>query len=175
MKFLKKSDIERLMINSFGFNVHEDGTISMEGNVCSETCKVFIKDGRFLVKFKEIKGFFDCSGCGLISLEGCPDFVGGWFDASDNQLTNLVGSPKKVGKNCYFHTNPLISLEGAPKEVDGTFDVAMCPLTSLEDGPEKINGRYDCNLCSKLKSLKGIPKDFPIEKIDVPMEVPKTT
>jgi hypothetical protein len=47
--------------------------------------------------FGNIRRDFDCSGNNLISLKGCPEYVGGYFDCHGNQLESLEGCPKEVG------------------------------------------------------------------------------
>lgn len=129
-------------------------------------------DGRLPFHFYYVNSLFSCRSCpSLISLEGCPEYVGGEFDCSDNPelksleggpidisgdfycnvcygLTSLVGSPERVGGNFNCSSNYIISLVGAPKEVGGDFD---CSYNDGEDFTKEnlpvgtmINGEFNC-------------------------------
>lgn len=84
------------------------------------------------VQFGYVKGFFDVSGSGLISLEGSPHTVDGGFHARSVEIVNLVGGPKHVKKDYWCTENQLLqSLEGAPETVSGSFIVRYTPELPL--------------------------------------------
>jgi len=116
-----------------------------------------IKDGKFLIKFGRVKGFFSCSGNKLTSLEGAPKYVGGSFDCSHNKLTSLEGAPKYVGGSFSCAFNKLTSLEGAPERVEGGFYCHDNKLTSLKGAPKYVGRDFDCHN-NQLTSLEGAPK-----------------
>lgn len=76
-----------------------NGVIDFYGNLNLR----FSKKGNFpnYIKFGKVTGSFSCSGCGLTSLRGTPDYVGGNFDCSCNYLTTLKNGPKEV-KGAYY-------------------------------------------------------------------------
>jgi len=117
--------------------LNSDGTYSSEGNVNLSGLGLTILP----VKFKEVKGYFDCS---------------------NNQLTSLEGSPIKVSKGFWCAHNKLTSLEGCPKEVGGGFDCYNNNLTSLEGAPEKVAGSFHCS-GNELTSLKGAPREVGLD------------
>ena len=90
-----------------------DGTYSSSGNVdlSGRNLKVLP------VKFKEVKGNFNCSYNQLTSLEGAPRSVGRNFYCNYNLLTSLEGAPERVGGSFYCSNNPL-SKEELKKTVD---------------------------------------------------------
>ena len=93
-----------------------------------------------MFKWGTVRGFFDCTGSILETLEGAPEYIEYNFNCS--------GSGK------------LKSLEGAPKYVGGEFRCTDCPkLESLKGAPKKVGKNFSCSRCEKLKSLKGAPKE----------------
>lgn len=126
-------------------------------------------------------GYYDCSDCGLETLDGAPNEVGN-FVCDRNKLTNLNGAPKKVSWyfDCrYCHT--LVSIEGAPKEIGGDFDLYQCTkLESLNGLPNKIGGELDLRGCYELKSsdllnaertLNGTDIKKPAQTLDTPINI----
>jgi len=57
-------------------------------------------------KFGKVDGIFCCDGCGLITLEGCPEEVTEWFSCENNKLSTLDFFPKKIIDNCFVGGNP---------------------------------------------------------------------
>jgi len=103
--------------------LNEDGTYSCEGDVKFPSLHV----SSLPVKFKIVKGFFDCgetdltaSANELTTLEGCPKYVGGYFCCSANLLTSLEGGPEKVGGDysCSYNQQ-LSSLKGIAGKIGG--------------------------------------------------------
>jgi len=84
---------------------------------------VYVKYLKYLpIKFNIALGDFNCANNDLISLEGCPKYVGGDFYCFKNQLTSLDGAPKYIGGNfgCYcYGGNQFTSLKGAPEVIRG--------------------------------------------------------
>ena len=108
--------------------LNSDGTYSCEGNVDLSGLGLIVLS----VKFKEVKGYFDCSNNYLTSLEGGPKEVGKCFWCNNNNLTALKGAPRKVGQdfNCMY--NKLTSLEGAPEKVGREFSCSDNPISAYE-------------------------------------------
>ena len=152
------------------------GLYDCYGNV--EVGKDLVKDGRLVIKFGAVLGYFDCSVKGLTSLEGCPREVGGDFycdhnyltslkgcpqevgcdfHCANNSLTSLEGAPRKVGGGFYCYNNTLTTLKGCPCEVGGDFDCSNNNLTSLKGCPQKVGGNFDCNT-NNLTSIEGAPQ-----------------
>jgi len=144
-------NIEKYQIKNYTFN--DDLSIDVNGNV-NLSYRVLTK---LPIKFRNVSGFFDCSGNNLTSLEGCPEMVGGDFNCSCNNLTSLLGSPKTVLGSFYCRGNKLTSLEGGLKTVLGNFNCYNNNLTSLEGSPKTVLGNFNCG-GNKLTSLLGSPK-----------------
>lgn len=136
MKYLTKYkdidfDIDKFcQENSIRNYTIEDGKLVVSGNVYLNDRGMNVLP----VKFKSVSGVFDCSGNKLVSLDGCPSYVGLSFNCSRNNLTSLNGGPK-VALNYYY--------------------CAKNRLTSLEGGPEKTN-HFEC-LYNDIKSINYIP------------------
>lgn len=95
------------------------------------------------------------SGCGLVSLKGCPKVINGSFDCSINKLTSLEFCPEIIKGEFICNYNELTSLEFSPLEVGGRIDYRQNKLTSLEGmnikKAETLTLAYN-----DLSSLKGI-------------------
>jgi hypothetical protein len=142
------------------WKLNSDGTYDViDDNVDLIEFKQFISDdGKLTIKFNRVSISFDCSGCGLTSLEGCPKEVGVHFNCKNNKLTSLKGCPKEVGHNFYCSNNELTSLEDGPEKVGYDFWCDHNKLTSLKGALEKIGSDFHCGH-NKLISLKGCPKE----------------
>ena len=138
----------------------ETGLVDIEGKFNGQASDDFRGGGLLGIKFGTVDGDFLINGCGLTSLEGCPEEVTGTFNAGNNKIENLIGGPKKVGRSYNINDNKkLVSLEGAPEETGGTFNVNDCyMLASLEGGPKKAGG-YECE-STAITSLKGAPVEL---------------
>ena len=104
--------IESYSTNLFkDYEILSDGSVDIKGFISfwwikEKTNIDFVKDGRFIKKFNHVLGAFDCSNCGLTTLENGPKFVYGTFSCNKNKLTSLDGCPKLVDGNfkCYGNT-----------------------------------------------------------------------
>jgi len=142
-------EIEIYNIKDYTFN--DDLSIDVNGNVDLSYRGLT----KIPIVFRNVSGYFLCSGNKLTSLEGCPETVGGSFHCSYNKLTSLEGSPKKVGDYFNCSSNKLTSLVGGPETIGGDFYCYENKLTSLVGGPETIGGDFDCRN-NELRSLDGI-------------------
>lgn len=135
---------------------NEDGTYSSDGDVYIR--RNHVENGRLKYKFKRVNGDFSAYGVGLVTLEGCPEFVGGLFSCVDNKLVSLVGGPKEVRGHYYCDRNELKTLEGCP---DTVFDLFSCSKNKLgpeiTGAPDTVRGDFFCR-DNGLVSLKGMPK-----------------
>jgi len=104
--------------------LNPDGTYSCEGNVDISKANLT----KIPVKFKDVKGSFNCSGNDLTSLEGSPETVGEIFWATHNKLTSLKGGPKEVGAFYSVAYNELTSLEGGPEKVGTIVAFSYTPI-----------------------------------------------
>jgi hypothetical protein len=134
-----EEELLKRFIERYNGKQNPDGSYDFDRDVSS-----IVKDGRFIIKFGKVKGYFDCSSSKLTSLEGAPKYVGGYFNCSYNNLTSLEGAPKYVGGGFYCSFNKLTSLEGAPKYVGENFDCSSNKLTSLEGAPKYVGGDFVC-------------------------------
>ena len=131
-----------------------------DGDLNKRILKNFVSEDRngFTLNFGKITGTFNCSGLGLISLEGVPQTIGGDFYCANNELTSLKGTPQKVGGNFSCFGNQLTSLEGVSQKVGGNFYCSGNYLTSLEGAPQRVGGGFYCEN-NPLTSLKGVPQE----------------
>jgi hypothetical protein len=95
--------------------ISDDGLINVYGWVKVKTAT---RDGKLGFRFGKLRGYFNVSGLDLVSLEGCPKFVGGSFNCRDNKLRDLKGGPQEVGGIYRATSNPLESLEGLSVYID---------------------------------------------------------
>jgi len=149
----KKERIERVLRKQ-GCTLNPDGTYSCEGDVIFYGMNLT----RLYVRFKEVKGRFDCSLNDLITLEGAPERVGKMFNCSRNKLVTLEGGPEKVGGYFDCSHNELETLKGAPEIVEEAFYCSRNKLVMLEGGPEKVGGYFYCSR-NKLVTLEGAPRE----------------
>jgi hypothetical protein len=151
----KQNLLRQLHMMSGMVEVHEDGSVSVHGEVDFTHHQIF----QLPFKFKEVTGKFICMGNYLKSLEGAPEKVGGGFTCSSNQLSSLKGSPEVIEQYFDCSNNKITSLEGAPRIVKGDFWCRYNPnLTSLEGAPEFIGGVFDSKQFSDEDYRKFVKK-----------------
>ena len=100
--FLDENKIKKYTIN-------KDNSITVKGDVW-----ILKKYKKLPVKFKMVSGLFYIGGCGLETLDGCPETVGEIFNCSDNKLTNLKYMPKRIEGKIILSGNPLESIADIP-------------------------------------------------------------
>lgn len=116
-------------------------------------------DGKFPIKFGDIKGGFICNYCEtLVSLEGAPIHSQSFECTHCGNLKSLEGSPKTVDGlfNCSNCKN-LESFNGAPKSIGSLLAVGTTVKT-LEGLPQRIDGYVDCSMSKNIESTKGAPQ-----------------
>jgi hypothetical protein len=173
-------------------NLEEGWRINFDGEIYYTFGRIEIHDKSFdrcKIKFADCKNFILNNNPELVSLEGFPNKVREIFSIRNcKNLESLVGGPTWVGEGYTIDKcNSLINLNGAPEYVGESFDVSWNNLQSLEGSPNEVGGFYFArknillvNLkgitqniggdlyigqCSNLKSLDGLNKDFPSNKI----------
>jgi|ERR1035437_9289178 hypothetical protein len=89
-----------LMLEKFyqGYKVDVDGSVFL--------CDEYIKKLP-IINFNKIIGNFWCDNAELISLKGCPKFVGGDFDCKANLLESLEFCPEVVLGDFKCHSNAI--------------------------------------------------------------------
>ena len=154
-----KQDIDRILGGGARYTVQADGTIDVEWAACGKLRikKGDCKDGRLPLRFGRVDVNFDCSDCGLITLEGAPQYVREDFKCNNNKLTSLVGGPKEVKESYYCQDNQLTSLVGAPRKVG---NITKDTYTSFDTGESWVTGYssycvFDCQN-NKITSLEGV-------------------
>src|SRR5271157_4179549 len=92
------------------YTIRDDYTIDVDNNL---NISYNFKFSNFpdYIQFNRIEGYFSCSKLGLITLKGCPKFVGDAFYCSNNNLTSLKYGPIKVGEDYKIFSNLLTSLK----------------------------------------------------------------
>lgn len=147
---LKKYGIKNYTINS-------DGTIDVDGDV-----DLYVYYNRKLTeipfKFGKVTGDFNCSDNNLISLDGCPYYVGGDFNGSGNKLTNLNGSPSEVIGYFSCDYNNLTTVEGMPKEIGGDFICQGNEKLKKIDSISNIEGDINCDKNVNTSKFQGYCK-----------------
>ena len=142
------------------YTINSDLTIDVKGTLTITNKS--IKEIPSIINFNKVSSYFDISDCSeLVSLRGCPTYVGLFFTCNNcTNLKSLEGAPKKVGESfrC-IRCSELTSLEGAPEKVGESFRCTHCSnLVDLKGAPEEVGENFDCSFCKKLTSLKGCPK-----------------
>ncbi len=116
------------------YTINDDSTIDVDDNVHLYNMELT----KLPLKFGRVTGSFNCGDNQLISLEGCPSWVGGCFDCRYNKLASLEGCVKYVGEYFNCDNNQLKTLKG---------------------GPEVVILGYSCD-GNYLVNFKGFPDDF---------------
>jgi hypothetical protein len=129
------------------YNINQDGTVDVNGNVNLSDCGL----KELPLKFGYVSHSFYCINNELMFLQGSPREVGGDFGCGFNRLTSLQGGPKSVGGDFGCIHNQLKSLMGAPEIVYGSFYCGYnSQLTSLAGAPKEIIGDFICEGISNL-------------------------
>jgi hypothetical protein len=139
---LDKKEAFMKWLSNLPHEVHEDGSVSVDGHASIPDDFSKTKMERVPFNFREVRGDFDCCKLGLTSLNGSPRIVTRSFDCQENKLTSLKGAPEVVGRDFQCRLNELTSLKGAPKEVGNSFYCHYNKLTSLEGAPEVIKRNF---------------------------------
>lgn len=155
-------DLEDQDIIQGEWNLNEDGSVDVDGNV------VFSDDEYTSIpnKFGRVTGTFNISGTKIKSLENSPYWVGGDFDCSScESLKNLKGGPTQVCGDLLCDGTWLSSLEGSPRIIGGKMEVYDTEIKNFKGGPNEIGGDILAWSC-KITSLEGLPENFN-GKVDV--------
>ena len=88
------------------------------------------------LNFNRVSGYFDCSDNNLISLEGCPPYIGSHFLCDVNELSSLKKAPKHINGNFLCYSNKLISLQYSPHYIDGDFFLLNNNIRSFQYFPQ---------------------------------------
>ena len=154
------------VIGDYPYQVDENDIVYVNGGVACGGINL----GLMPVKFGTASFQFDCSRCGLVSLENTPRSVGVDFMCNGNDLINLVGAPVLVKGNFYCNHNNLTSLEGIEKTtVGGTFYCNDNPLVPTKELFKQIMRLPTGNLARLMGQLRanlhkhyGLSEDNPI-------------
>lgn len=108
MRFIECGKLE--MANGSGFELPY--ILRITNGICYGDLIISIFDTQngklnLPVEIKEVRGYFVCSGIGLTTLKGCPEYIDGFFNCSFNKLSSLEGCPKKVNGSFYCFNNNL--------------------------------------------------------------------
>lgn len=121
-------DIEKWLHKMYidSYDIHDDLTVDVNGDVFLKGNIKYIP-----IQFGTVKGKFDCSGLGLITLKGCPKILNSSFLCKNNKLTSLKYAPQKVKGYFNCSQNQLKTLKGVPEVIEGSFDCSYNNLNSL--------------------------------------------
>lgn len=93
-------------------------------------------DGKLIIQFGVVNGFFNCGTSKISSLEGCPEYVGGFFSCDySRNLTSLVGGPKYVKTNYHCNDTNITSFEGCAEYIGDAIYCWRTNATSLDGIP----------------------------------------
>lgn len=157
-----RDDKIRTLISTYfrynDYKIDDNGHVYMIGN-----CKLLRPIKKLPFKISKVKGDFDCSEIGLLSLVNSPNSIDGDFFCYDNKLTSLKNGPKTVGGTYSATNNKLTSLIGVSKIIMGHFLCAENPLINFDGISELIDGEcilpYNENLpLLKLLFVKNITR-----------------
>lgn len=144
--WLKKFKIDNYTIN-------DDMSVDVDGDV--DILCLNLKE--IPIQFNKVTGRFDCRANCLISLKGCPSYVGGDFNCSGNQIVSLEYCPKVVKKSFYCDGNKLVSLKGCQEVINGNFNCSNNELINLRYCPKMVAESFDCSE-NKLLNLMHCPE-----------------
>lgn len=162
-------------------SIDEQDYITVNGSIVIKP--PFVKNGKLTVKFKSVKGTFNCNNLGLTTLEGCPQSVSEFLCSGnnltslqycpseirlaikclDNQLTNLDYLPEKCHRVYCGHNN-IKSLSSNTCKKMYTLDCSYNPLTTFEGINYELYN-IDCNHC-EINSFAGLPPEMKILRCD---------
>ncbi len=94
---------------------------------------------KILIQFYHVDGYFSCAHNQLISLEGCPQYVGGNFYCDYNQLTLLQYCPQYVNGLLVGNHNKLLSLEYFPEKINDDISLNNNELLKYKKDSNDIN------------------------------------
>jgi hypothetical protein len=146
-------------LKSVKHTVHEDGSISVDGDV--DLCGKGLSEIPF--NFRHVSGDFDCSDNQLTSLKYCPTTVGRDFVCSHNQLTSLKYCPSTIKGYFACHYNQLTSLKYCPTTVGGDF---KCSGNTKEFSDEEIKNAPQKER-DRLAAIRVIVKKLSSNKISL--------
>jgi len=121
------------------YGISKDGKVHVNGSV--DMSLMGLK--KIPVKFVKVTGDFNCFGNELVSLEGCPDYVGGEFFCSRNKISSLKGGPTNNVQTYICSYNPyLTSLRGSPDRIKGSFICSRTAIKTFEGGPSYVGKTF---------------------------------
>lgn len=98
--------LEEVNIGIKNYRIRKDFLIDTEMDVIAVERPDLFPNGKFpeYIRFNR-SGSFDIDDCGIVSLEGCPNYVCGYFSCQVNEITNLEGFPDTVEKDIFIISN----------------------------------------------------------------------
>jgi len=161
-----REEIEKLVKNlnatsiDFELIINNDLTVDIEGSLAVVRLGQLKNLTKLPFQFGKCTGTFSVSKSKLVSLEGCPSFVGGNFYVGQLEISSLVGSPKEVtGIVSISGCESLTTLEGCPQIVGASFRCVNTSIASLKYGPKEVGSGYEVDE-NKLIDLSGAPKEI---------------
>jgi hypothetical protein len=138
--------------NIIKYKINSDSSIDV-----MEDVNIHSKEHEWLyVKFNEVNGCFDVSGCAMYDFYNFPNVVNGNLILNQNRFKTLNDFNTVVEGNINISENALTSLKGLPKELNGSLNVSDNNIRSLDGAPKIINGYFDIH-DNYLSNLKGFP------------------
>lgn len=149
----QKSFLDRVVNGSWNINymtlrIDVDGSVSVPYR--------YINNGKIPVSFGKVTGNFSMSSNQLVTLEGCPCWVGGNFNCIDNNITNLKYAPIHIRKDAHVWNNRMIqSLNWEPEHIGGKLFIKI----------ETISEKYLDTIIPEIEMLmeKGVNLNSPDE------------
>lgn len=149
------------------YHIQNDGLVNVTGYVDLSNYKFT----EIPIKFNRVSGNFNMSSTYVLTLHGCPKYVGGDFTIEYGyNLTSLEGGPEEVDGSFFCQNTPIISLKGAPKTVRHNFRCDKTRISNLIGISYVEKGDIICG-SKMLRSFEGlqdiVPKDFRCEDSNI--------
>lgn len=124
------------------YTINDDLTVDVVGNVVS----IPNLKHHFPVQFGKVTGDFNCYNAALVSLKGCPKYVGGAFNCSYNELTSFEHAPEIIGNDFLAWINPILSFNTFNTKFGGTFSFQHPQQIKLADFSNYFKKTGELNL-----------------------------
>jgi hypothetical protein len=112
-KIMKK--LNKINISMIGLIKNKDDSYNCNNDFCVD--RELVYNGKLIIRFNKINGYFICQNLNLTSLKNCPKIVNVWFDCSWNKLTSLKYSPETVNGSFHCWSNTKKFTEEEVEEV----------------------------------------------------------
>jgi len=135
--------------NIKNYTINDDNSIDVDDDV-NLTIKKLTK---LPLNFNKVTGYFACGSNNLISLNGCPKYIGKSFSCVYNNLNSFEGCPEYVGNDFYISNNNITNLDGFSKYIGGNLHCRNNPIEYLYNN--YIKSIDNIELFNEFKIING--------------------